>query len=67
MNRSDQQTRREYRLPPGCIVRQSGRHLEVVNHRTRRIVRTVTPPAAWGDAWGWNLIDGGVLVERTGR
>jgi len=22
------------------------------------------PLAAWGDKWGWNLIDGGVVVER---
>jgi hypothetical protein len=63
MERSDQQTRREYRLPPGCIVRQSGPHLEVVNHRTRRIVRTVTPPAAWGDRWGWNTTEGGFYIE----
>jgi hypothetical protein len=63
MTRSDQQTRREYRLPPGCIVKQSGRHQEVVNHWTRRIVRTVTPPAAWGDRWGWNTMEGGFYLE----
>jgi len=32
-----------------------------------KVLATVRPPAAWGDAWGWNLIDGGVVVERTSR
>ena len=52
---------------PAWYATQVGRKLELRRTGTDEVLATVHPPAAWGDTWGWNLIDGGVLVERTSR
>ena len=57
---------KKYRLPKDCFVRQWGRGVQVVNHRTRRIVRIIRPPASWGDAWVWNTTEGGFYLRRLG-
>jgi len=53
---------KKYRLPKDCFVRQRGRGVQVVNHRTRRIVRVVRPPVLWGAGWGWNTTAGGFYL-----
>jgi hypothetical protein len=52
---------------PAWYATQVGRKVELRRTGTDEVLATIRPPAPWGDAWGWNLIDGGVLVERTGR
>ena len=52
---------------PAWYATQVGRKVELRQTGTDKVLATIRPPAAWGDAWGWNLIDGGVLVERTAR
>ena len=52
---------------PAWYATQVGRKVELRQAKTDKLLATIRPPAAWGDAWGWNLIDGGVVVERTGR
>ena len=52
---------------PAWYATQVGRKVELRQTGTDAILATIRPPAAWGDAWGWNLIDGGVVVERTAR
>ena len=52
---------------PAWYATQVGRKVELHQTGTDVLLATIRPPAAWGDAWGWNLIDGGVLVEHTGR
>jgi hypothetical protein len=52
---------------PAWYATQVGRKVELRQTGSDEVLATIRPPAAWGDAWGWNLIDGGVLVERTGR
>jgi hypothetical protein len=52
---------------PAWYATQVGRTVELRRTGTDEVLATVHPPAAWGNAWGWNLIDGGVLVEHTGR
>jgi hypothetical protein len=52
---------------PAWYATQVGRKVELRQTGTDEVLATICPPAAWGDAWGWNLVDGGVLVERTGR
>jgi hypothetical protein len=49
------------------IRRLSARKVELRQTGTDALLATIQPPAAWGDAWGWNLIDGGVLVEHMAR
>ena len=51
---------------PAWYATQVGRKVELRQTKTDKRLATIRPPAAWGDAWGWNLIDGGVVVERTG-
>jgi len=46
---------------------QVGRRVDLCQTHTDEVLATIRPPAAWGDEWGWNLIDGGVVVERTAR
>jgi len=46
---------------------QVSRTVELRRTGTDEVLATVHPPAAWGDHWDWNLIDGGVQVEHTGR
>ena len=52
---------------PAWYATQVGRKVELRQTGTDALLATIRPPAAWDDGWGWNLIDGGVLVERTGR
>jgi len=52
---------------PAWYATQAGRKVELRRTGTDEVLATIRPPAAWGVAWGWNLIDSGVLVERTGR
>jgi hypothetical protein len=52
---------------PAWYATQAGRGVELRQTGTDALLATIRPPAAWGDAWGWNLVDGGVLVERTAR
>jgi hypothetical protein len=52
---------------PAWYATQAGRKVELRRTGTDEVLATVHPPVAWGDAWDWNLIDGGVLVERTSR
>ena len=52
---------------PAWYATQVGRHVELRRTGTDEVLARIGPPPSWGDAWGWNLIDGGVLVERTGR
>jgi hypothetical protein len=52
---------------PAWYATQVGRKVELRRTGTDEVLATVHPPVAWGDAWDWNLIDGGVLVDRTGR
>jgi len=52
---------------PAWYATQVGRKVELRQTGTDKVLATVRPPAAWGDQWGWNLIEGGVLVERTAR
>jgi len=52
---------------PAWYATQVGRKVELRRTGTDEVLATVRPPAAWGAAWGWNLIDGGVLMEHTGR
>jgi len=50
---------------PVWYATQVGRQVELRRTGTDDVLATIRPPAAWGDAWGWSLIHGGVLVERT--
>ena len=50
---------------PAWYATQVGRAVELRRTGTDEVLATVYPPAAWGDDWGWNLVDGGVVVERT--
>ena len=50
---------------PAWYPTQVGRKVELRRTGTDEVLMAIYPPAAWGDAWGWNLIDGGVVVERT--
>jgi len=52
---------------PAWYATQVGRTVELRRTGTDEVLATVHPPAAWGDNWDWNLIDGGVMVERTTR
>jgi urease accessory protein UreF len=52
---------------PAWYATQVGRTVELRRTGTDEVLATVHPPAAWGDDWDWNLIDGGVAVERTTR
>ena len=52
---------------PAWYATQVGRKVELRQAKTDKLLATIRPPAALGKAWGWNLIDGGVLVERTNR
>ena len=48
---------------PAWYATQVGRTVELRRTGTDEVLATVHPPAAWGKDWGWNLINGGVLVE----
>jgi hypothetical protein len=52
---------------PAWYATQAGRKVELRRTGTDEALATVHPPVAWGDNWDWNLIDGGVMVERTAR
>ena len=52
---------------PAWYATQVGRTVELRRTGTDEVLATVHPPAAWGDDWNWNLIDGGVLVEPAGK
>ena len=52
---------------PAWYATQVCRTVELRRTGTDEVLATVHPPAAWGDDWDWNLIDGGVAVERTTR
>jgi len=52
---------------PAWYATQVGRKVELRQTGTDALLATIRPPAAWGDQWGWNLIDGGILVEWTSR
>jgi len=52
---------------PAWYATQVGRTVEIRRTGTDEVLATVHPPAAWGDDWGWNLINGGVLVEQAGK
>ena len=52
---------------PAWYATQVGRKVELRQTGTDEVLAAIRPPAAWGEAWGWNLIDGGVLVERTAK
>lgn len=52
---------------PAWYATQVGRQVELRRPGTDEVQATIEPPAAWGDAWGWNLIAGGVVVEHTAR
>jgi hypothetical protein len=44
-----------------------GRKVELRQTGTDKVLAAIQPPAAWGAAWGWNLIDSGILVECTAK
>jgi hypothetical protein len=52
---------------PAWYATQVGRKVELRQPGTDKVLATVRPPAAWGDAWGWNLIADGVRLERTAK
>jgi len=52
---------------PAWYATQVGRTVEIRRTGSDEVLATVHPPAAWGKDWGWNLIDGGVLVEQAGK
>jgi hypothetical protein len=46
---------------------QVERSVVVTNRTSGKVVRRIRIPTAWDDEWGWNFIDGGILVEQTRR
>ena len=52
---------------PAWYATQVDRKVELRQTGTDKVLATIRPPAAWGEAWGWNLIDGGVLIEHTAK
>ncbi len=54
--------RREHRIEhQDWYATQLGRSV-VVKDRALVVLR---PPAAWGEEWGWNFTEGGIVLERT--
>ena len=51
---------------PDWQATQVGRSVVVTDRRTGK-QQVIRPPKAWGEAWGWNLFDGGIVLERTSR
>jgi hypothetical protein len=59
--------RREYRIKcQDWEATQVERSVVVKDRATGKTIKTIRIPAAWGDEWGWNCIDGGIAVERQG-
>jgi hypothetical protein len=51
---------------PDWQATQVGRSVVVTDRRTGR-QQVIRPPKAWGEAWGWNFFEGGIVLERTDR
>jgi hypothetical protein len=59
--------RREYRIKcDDWEATQVERSVVITDRATGKTIKTIRIPAAWGDEWGWNCIDGGIAVERQG-
>jgi len=44
---------------------QVKRSVVVSDCATGKRLKIIRPPAAWGEEWGWNFIEGGIVLERT--
>jgi len=61
------ETRREYRIRcDDWEATQVERSVVVTDRATGKTIKTIRIPAAWGNEWGWNCIDGGIAVEKQG-
>jgi len=59
-------SRREYRIDhEDWEATQVERSVVVSDRTTGAVLKVLRPPARWGEEWGWNFIDGGIVLERT--
>jgi hypothetical protein len=56
----------EYRIrSDDWYATQVERSVHVVDRASRKVLKVIRPPAAWGQEWTWTFIDGGVAVEHS--